>query len=191
MLGRVRFRPHEAEDHVRLMRGAGPDLLPVDDELAVLLARAGAQRRQIRARARFRIPLAPDDLAAQRRRDPAALLLLRAELEQRRNEHRDALVRQPARHARRGELLGDDARGEDVGFGAEAAIFARNGARGVAVFEQQLLPRDRVRPGALRRAGRGRGTVAVLGDERAQLIAERLVFRAVTQVHRFTLLQLV
>ena len=189
VLGRARLGPHQAKDHVCLMRGASPDFLPVDDELAILLARAGAQRRQVRAGARLGVALAPDDFATQRRRDPTPPLLLGAELEQGWNKHGDALVRQPPWHARRSELLGDDARLEDVGFGAKAAIFAWNSTRGIAVLEQQLLPCHRVRSGTLRRARCGRRTVAVGRDERAQLVAEGCVFGAVAQIHCISLLQ--
>src|SRR5262249_45003621 len=117
----------ETENHVGVMRRGRPDLLAVDDEVVAVLDRRGAERGQVRARLWLRIALAPDDLAAQRRGDPAALLLFGAELEQRRRQHRDALVRQAGWQAGVGELLGDDARREDVGLGAVSTVFAWNG----------------------------------------------------------------
>ena len=81
---------HQAEDPVGLVGVAGPHLLAVDQPMIALVLGLGLQARQVGSRARLRIALAPADFAA---RDLAAdmlLLLLVAELEQRRAEHRDA-----------------------------------------------------------------------------------------------------
>ena len=87
----------------------GPDLLPVDHEVVAVLARraSGAIARSLPG-AGLGVALTPEHLAADRRPDPALLLLLAAVLEQRRHEHRRALAADPARHARARELLVDD-----------------------------------------------------------------------------------
>ena len=63
VLGRVRFGPNKAKDHVRLLGRAGPDLLSVDDKVAIFDAGAGLERGEVRSRSRFRISLTPDYLA--------------------------------------------------------------------------------------------------------------------------------
>src|SRR5262249_14332546 len=172
----------EAEDHVGVVRRGRPDLLAVDDEVVAVLDRRGAERGQVRARLWLRIALAPDDLAAQRRGDPAALLLLGAELEQRRRQHRDALVRQAGWQAGVGELLGDDARREDVWLGAVSTVFAWNGARRIAVLDEQALPCARIARRSVE-AERLRGQVTVRSDEGLHLRTQGTMLGTVGQVH--------
>ena len=182
MLGGVGLGAHEAEDHVGLVRGRGPDLLAVDDEVIAVLDAAGLQRGEVGTGVRFRVALAPDHLAAQGGTDVLALLLLGAQLEQRRHEHRDALVAEPGRDAGAAELLDDQLLLEHVRRGTVAAVFARHGAAGVAMLDQQGLPGLLGR--ARTRSGRKRGgLVAVVGDEGTDAVAERFVRGAQLQVH--------
>ena len=141
------------------------------------------QRREVAAGARLRIALAPDDVAADGRSDPLLLLLLGADFQQCRHQHADALVGQAGIDAGGGELRGDDRRFQHVGFGAEAAVFARNGARDVAVIHQQLLPVQRLLVRPLPPAAELRRFVAVLADERAHLVLQRPMLVGQAQIH--------
>ncbi len=87
MLRRVGIGPHEQLAEVRAMRDRGPHLLPVDDKLVAFKLRAARYRREIRARARLRHPLAPDFLARENRLQVALFLLVGAPLHQRRPVH--------------------------------------------------------------------------------------------------------
>src|SRR6185312_14063537 len=93
-----------------------------DQEVVAVLDGVGLQARQVRAGAGLGIALAPDDLAAQGRADPAGLLLFRADLQQGRDQHGDALPGHAARRARGDEFLGDDAALQYIRLGAEAAV---------------------------------------------------------------------
>jgi hypothetical protein len=110
VLGGVGLGANQAEDPVGQMRGAGPDLLTIDDPLIAIEHSTGAQAGQIAAGAGFGIPLAPDGVAAQGGRDELALLGLGADFQQRGHQHRDALSPQAGADPRTGEFLGDDAR---------------------------------------------------------------------------------
>src|SRR3546814_9006444 len=46
MLGCVRLGPDQAKDHVCLLGGAGPDLLAIDNKLAVFDVRAGLRSEE-------------------------------------------------------------------------------------------------------------------------------------------------
>ncbi len=147
-----------------------------------VFAGAGLQRGQIGAGARFGIALAPDDLAAQGRRDEFALLLLGAEFQQGRHQHGDALIGERAGRAGAGEFLGNDARFQNVRLGAIAAIFPRNGARGIAMLDQKPLPGQRFGIGpafaiALREF------CAIGFEKAAHLAAKLLVFGAIGEIH--------
>ena len=115
------------------------------------------ERRQIGAGIRLGIALAPDHLAAQRRRDPLLPLLLGASLQQRRHQHGNADAAHRRRHAAFGKFLGDDARLQRIGLRAVAAILLWDGAAGIAVREQELLPGQRLRswPASLTSCGVG------------------------------------
>ena len=183
-LGASGLGAHEHEHHLRLVRGAGPDLRAVDHEVAAVLARRRGEAREVAARARLRIALAPDHLAAQRRADPALLLLLAAVLEQRRHEHRGALcVRCPRDDARAVELLVHDHGREQVGLGAVAAVLLRDRARPVAVLDQQREPARALRAETSIRLWAGLESLCAL-EKRANFGAERFVLRAVFEVHR-------
>src|SRR3546814_1754118 len=70
MLGGVPFGPYQAEDHVRFLGGAGPDLLAVDDEFVAFDPGAGLETGEVRSRSGFGIALAPHHIARERRFDP-------------------------------------------------------------------------------------------------------------------------
>src|SRR3546814_8396856 len=63
MLGCVRLGPDQAKDHVCLLGGAGPDLLAIDNKLAVFDVRAGLEVSEVRPGTGFGIALAPDNIA--------------------------------------------------------------------------------------------------------------------------------
>src|SRR3546814_10682178 len=90
MLGCVRLGPDQAKDHVCLLGGAGPDLLAIDNKLAVFDVRAGLEVGEVRPGTGFGIALAPDNIAFQRGFDPAPFLFLGAEFE-RSEEHTSEL----------------------------------------------------------------------------------------------------
>ena len=181
VLGRVRFGTHQAEHHVGVLSARGPDLLAVDDPFVAIELGLGGEGRQVRAGAGFGIALAPRHLAAYRGRHQPLLLLLGAEFEHRR--HQPVVAGVAGRHASAGELFGDDARLQDVRLGAVAAVFARNRARRIALLDQQLLPFLRRVRAAGNRGPLVRRLVLVAVEERAHLVAERLVLGAVFEVH--------
>src|SRR5262245_10443548 len=57
------------------MRVASPDLLTIDDEIIAILDRACLHSAEIRARARIRVPLAPNLVTAENTGNAAFLLL--------------------------------------------------------------------------------------------------------------------
>ena len=136
---------------------------------------------EVRARARLRIALTPDHLAAKGGRDVGQLLLFGPELQQRRHEHGDALIGQRPRRAGVGEGLGDDPGLQDIGRRAIAAIGLRDRPRGVAVLDQQALPGDLL----VRRAMAGAlwPLVAVVQQKRADLVPKGRMLGAQGQIH--------
>src|SRR5215469_7821504 len=90
MLGRLRVGPHQTEHHIGVVGAGGPNLLPIDDEFVAREFRPRAQRRQVRARPRFGIALAPNLFSIEDFGQVALLLLLSAPCNQRWAEHRDA-----------------------------------------------------------------------------------------------------
>src|SRR5690606_35193789 len=82
-----RVGAHQGEAPVGVLRSAGPDLLPVDQEVVALVLGARLQAGEVRTRTRLGVALAPAGLAAADRRDVPLLLLFRAELQQRRAQH--------------------------------------------------------------------------------------------------------
>ncbi len=90
------------------MRERRPDLLPVYDEAAWLLACAGAHAREVGAGAGLREALAPDLLRREDRREVARLLLLGAVRDDRRPGHADADDADVRRRLGAGHLLEED-----------------------------------------------------------------------------------
>ena len=173
------LRAHEAEDHVGLCRGRGPDLLAVDDEIVAVFHRACGKRGEIAARAGLGIALTPDHFAAQRRADPALFLFFGAEFEQRRHQHRDALVRHAHRQTGRDEFFRDDAGFQDVGRAAEAAILLGDRARRIAMLDQQALPGA----GFFVEAESARCACTKIARKGPHLFAEDFIFVRVGEVH--------
>src|SRR5204863_27590 len=138
VLGRVGVGAHQAEHPVGVLRVGGPYLLPVHDELVAAELRARAERRQVRARARLRVALAPDLRGGEDARQVTAPLLLAAVLDERRPDHRDAEEADQPRGPGAYHLLVDDRLAHDVG--ALAAVLARPGEGQVAGRVDLPLP---------------------------------------------------
>src|SRR6185369_10945746 len=116
----------------------GPYFLAGDDPLVALTLGPTAHVAEIGAGVRLRIPLAPELLRARDRRQEAALLLLRAERDQRRPEEPLADVAEPPGCSRAGVLLVEDdlpTEGEPT-----AAVLARPAEAGPAGPRERPLP---------------------------------------------------
>jgi hypothetical protein len=85
----VEIGAHQAEHPVRRVRVGGPDLLAGHDVVVAVAHRLALQPRQIGARRRLAVALAPADLAAHDLGQVLPLLLLVAELEDDGAEHVD------------------------------------------------------------------------------------------------------
>src|SRR3546814_17074841 len=70
LLGGVSFGPYQAEDHVRFLGGAGPDLLAVDDEFVALDPAAGLVTGEVRSRTGLGIALARTHFTRPSKADP-------------------------------------------------------------------------------------------------------------------------
>ena len=130
----------EQDAPARFLRHRRPHLLAVDDPAAVDALRTRREAREIGSRARFAEELAPDHLAAQRRHDPARLLLGRAvddEVRQRPRADHD-----PRPHDLRGaELLLDH---EQLERGCVASPRLRPRRADVALVDEAIAARLRV-----------------------------------------------
>src|SRR5690606_1666991 len=111
------------EHPVRLVRVRGPDLLAVHDEVVAVEHRARLERGEVAAGARLRVALTPADLAAHDLRQVLPLLLLGAELEQGRADHREAEADQRRGQAAARQLLAQHPR--LLAREAAAAVLAR------------------------------------------------------------------
>jgi hypothetical protein len=177
----------QAEDPVAVLGQGGPGLLAVDQVvfLAVVAGEAfglGLQAGEVRTRARLRIALGPPDVARQGRRQEAFLLLGRGEGVDHRPDHVDA-ERQDRHAVGAGGLFGPDV-ALDRGP-ARAAVLLRPGRGHPALLGQGAVPGQEVFLGhflalllLLTQAGG-----VVLGDEGADLVAERDVFGREIEVH--------
>ena len=183
LVGCIRLRADQREHHVSPMRGRGPDLLAVDDEVRSVFHGTRLQRRQVRPRAGLGVTLAPDDVAPQRRSDPLLLLLLCPQLQQCRDQHRYPLVHQAPRRLGARELFSNDVRLQHVGRGAEATVLRGNCPGRVPALNQANLPGARFRCRAVD-SERFRKLTGVVGKELAHLVPKRFVLWAVAQVHR-------
>src|SRR5579885_2099818 len=105
VLGRLRIRPHEAEDPVSLVGIRGPDFRSVNDEVVAAILGARLQRGEVGTGSRLRVTLAPSNFAARDLGQMLALLLLVAVLQQRRPEHPDAEAVERRAAAERAHLL--------------------------------------------------------------------------------------
>ncbi len=182
VLGALAFGAHETEDHVRALGGGGPDFLAVDEKIAAVFNPARLQRGKIGACAGLRIALTPDDFTAQGGRDVLALLFFAADFQQRRNQHRNALPGNSGWRFGTGEFFGNDTRLKNIGGRAITAIHTRDGARGITILDQQLLPGQHI--------GRGPPAAirlwklsAMVFEKRTRLAAKVFVFGAVCEIH--------
>lgn len=186
LLAHVGRGAHEAEDHVRVMAERRPSLLAVDD---VMIAprihaahRARAHRREIRARARLRIALAPPVGAVENARQPVALLRRAAVLDEHGAEHVHA-ERHDARRARDRAFVVEQELLRDAP--AWAAPFARPVAREPAPRVEDGVPFAHVvarePQAALHLARYARRQL--VGEKALHLRAERFLFCGEIQVH--------
>ena len=125
------------------LRGGGPDLLAGDPPPAVDLGGLRGQAGQIRTRTRLGEQLAPDHLAAERRRQESLLLCLGAVGDDRRDQpcgdaHIGSLDPSGGEFLRDDDLL-DGGRGPAPRFGQVRLDPAALGDRGVALFPRDLL----------------------------------------------------
>ena len=93
----IRVGATECVQPVGVVAERGPDLLPGDDPLVTVELGPGPQAGQVRAGVGLAEALTPHLLAARDRREEALLLLLGAELEQRRSEQVTTLHADPVR----------------------------------------------------------------------------------------------
>jgi len=137
-LGNVLLRgADEIEDAVRVIRVGRPDLRAVAEEVIALVDGAHLEAREIGARARFRIALAPEVGAVEDARQVERLLLRRAVADQDRAAHAEAHRRESGRAG-----CGQLAR-EDIVLHhrpVAAAIFLRPGRRHPALFVKGAVP---------------------------------------------------
>ena len=107
MLGRIGIGADQRKHRVGSVRGRGPDLLSVDDEIVAVAHGARGQRGEIGAGARLAVALRPGDFTVEDRRQVLFLLLVRAVDDQGRSEHVNAGAAD-RRRAGLGELLIED-----------------------------------------------------------------------------------
>ena len=139
LLFRLRIGAHQAEDPIGVLAERVPGLLAIDEIVIALAHRARAQRGQIRAGARLRIPLAPPRLARADGRQKALLLRGAAERDDHGRDHLDSERNETRRTGVRGFLL------EDVllhGVPAGAAELHRPAHGAPAAFVQAPLPQQ-------------------------------------------------
>ena len=108
VFGRIRLGPYQTEYPIGQMSGTGPNFLAIDDPIIAIEHAARAQAGQIAASTRLGIALAPDQVAANRWLDELALLLLGANFQQSRDQHRNTLSAKPGANTGTGELLRND-----------------------------------------------------------------------------------
>ncbi|CNL71075.1 Uncharacterised protein [Mycobacterium tuberculosis] len=107
MLGRRRVRPRQQRTPLGVLRAGGPDLLTSDAPATVDPGGLGCQASQVRSRARLGEQLAPENVASERWRQEALLLIVGSERDDRRHDpRRDGNLRPLDPPG--GELLGDD-----------------------------------------------------------------------------------
>ena len=137
LLLRLLVGARQHEDVAGVGGERGPDLLAVDDVLVAIGDRLGTQPRQVRARIRFGVPLAPQVLASDDLRQPLVALLGRAVADQQRADHQDAHVGK-ARDAPALVLLVED---QQLGrVKAHAAVLARPVRRDPAKLGHLAVP---------------------------------------------------
>ena len=138
---RLRVGAHQAEAPIGEVRGRGPDLLAVDDVVVAVALGRGLERGEVRAGAGLGKALAPPIVEIGGARQKALLLLLGAELDQHRTDHRDVEGRHLGRR-RQLVLLEEDHPLHRRPAGP--AIFLGPAVGGPALLVEDALPGDGV-----------------------------------------------
>ena len=178
-LGASGVRAREQHAPLGVMGERRPHLLAGHDVRVAVQHRARLQGRQVRARLRLAEPLAPHLVGAQDRRQEPRLLLVRPVRDDGRPAHREPEHVGHLRRPRSRELLEQD-RLLDLRR-ARPAVLGRPRQPGPAALVERPLP--------VTTKGEGRlvtlGLLArvVVGDPRAQRVAEFLLRRRKRQVH--------
>ena len=180
---RLRIGAHQTEAPIGVVRGRGPDLLAVDDVVVPVALGGGLERGEVRPGARLGEPLAPPIVDIGGARQKPLLLLLGAELDQHRPDHRDV----ERRHFGGWRLL--------VFFKEDhalyrcptgAAMLLRPAVGGPIAPVQDALPSDGVVLG--RRVAEPHPLADVtrqaIAEKGAQLVAKRQFIGREAQIHR-------
>src|SRR5688500_8362875 len=171
----------DAEQPIREGTARRPRLLPVDDEPFTVAYGLGLDPREVTAGVGLGPALRPDLFTARHLRQEAILLFLRAELEQRRAEQRDAVGRDAKRSARGVILLFEDQPLDERTVTSAVHLGPRH--HGPTTGEQMLLPFAVL----LETIGRVEGLQPALGhvglQPRARLVAKCFFSVGERQVH--------
>ena len=181
MLGGVGLCSNQAEDPIGQVSRAGPDLLAIDNPLVTVKLSLGSQAGQVTARSGFGISLAPDDFTLNGWFYKLLLLLLGTHFQKHRRQHRNALATQTRIHTRGTKLFGNNSGFDDIGLRAIPPVLPGDRARVEAVFDQQLLPRQRL---CAKRLAGFRLLFPIFFDELANLITKSGVFAAKREIHK-------
>ena len=181
VLGAVRLRARENAAPARVLAPRDPGLGAVQHEVVVLLGRARAQRREVRAGLGLAEALAPDLLGGEDRGDVPPALLIVAEAQQRRAEHAEPDHVDELRSPGRGEFLVD----EDLldGRSSAAAELAGPGAADVAGRVAGGLPLAQQGHPVVKGVGEIRAHQRGLGQEAANLVLERPLLIRSSKLH--------
>ena len=172
VLGGIGISANESQEHIGVVGARRPHLLPVDHELVAIDVGAGAQRREVGARARLTHSQRRGHFGPQDRHRPAPLLLGCAERDQRRGDDADALRVEGEVAPAAGQFLLVDVLLQDRGVAATE--LGRIPGQQPAVVEHQPLPA----PGPVRDMAAGPRTFERLGVVGQMLVEERDELRA-------------
>ena len=184
---RVRVGADQDKTPIGVMRGGGPDLLPVHHVMIAVQLRGGLQRCEIGTSAGLGETLAPPIVQVRGARQKTLFLLLGAELQQYWADHRD--VERGQLRRRRHLVFFQKDHLLDRGP-AGSAPFLRPGQARPAFGVENTLPAHGVfLAGAVAEFHLGVDVGGqVLADERAHLLTERDLFRCEAQIHGWLLL---
>ncbi len=138
VLGRLGVGAHQAEHPVRLVGVRSPQFVTIHHEVIAINQGTGSETREIGARARLAVTLAPHHLIAGDAREMPQFLFRSAALEQHRPQQRQPRADRRRSHANAAELLGQHAGLIIIQPGA--AVFLRPGGRQPATFGTQAVP---------------------------------------------------
>ncbi len=176
---RVLVRARDEHAPLGVVRERRPDLLARDDPLVAVAHRARLERGEVGARLRLGEALAPDLVGAQDRLEVAPLLLLGPVRDDGRPAHGEPEHVRGARRLRPGELLVVDGLLDERR--PAPAVLLRPRHAGPVVVVQAPLPRPPELEAGDVALGLGPGVV--VGQPRAQLVAELLLLRCRSQIH--------